>query len=112
MVPTWDQDRPDIRLISFRDGAMASELRIVLIYSTNSPPGRLWAALEFTQGVLLQRCAVSVIDLSSKHSVHLTGALQNERFAAETDSAIENLRAADACIVFSPVYRASAPGSL
>ena len=91
---------------------MASELRIVLIYGTDSPPGRLWAALEFTKGVLLQRCAVSVIDLSSKDLAHLAGALQDERFAAETDGAIEGLRAANACIIFSPVYRASAPGSL
>lgn len=90
---------------------MTSELRIALIYGTNSPPGRLWAALEFTKGVLLQRCAVSVIDLSSKDAVHLTEALQNKKFAAET-GAIENLRTADACVVFSPVYRASAPGSL
>jgi FMN reductase len=91
---------------------MASKRRIVLIYGTNSPPGRLWTALEFTKGVLLQRCAVSVIDLSSKDSADLAGALRNESNAAQIDGAIESLRTADACVVFSPVYRASAPGSL
>jgi FMN reductase len=91
---------------------MGSELRVVLVYGTNSPPGRLWAALEFTKGVLLQRCAVSVIDLSSKDSAHSTGALHDQSFAAATDGGIESLRAANACVVFSPVYRASAPGAL
>ena len=91
---------------------MASELRIVLIYGTNSPPGRLWAALEFMEGVLEQRCAASVIDLSTHDSVHSTRAPRHEKCAVEISGAIENLRTADACIVFSPVYRASAPGSL
>ncbi|WP_170984234.1 NADPH-dependent FMN reductase [Rhodoligotrophos defluvii] len=88
-------------------------MNIVLIYGTAAPAGRLAKAMRaVTERIWPADGAhATVIDLA-EISLPFAGATPWDRLSDQVREAIETVVAANAVIIFSPVYRASAPGSL
>lgn len=88
-------------------------MRIALIYGTAAPAGRLATAMAaFGDGLRNHRDVETVtIDLSENALPFAAGA-PLDSLPQKTRDVIDITAQADAVIIFSPVYRASIPGSL
>lgn len=88
-------------------------MKIALVYGTSSPARRLATALAAFAERLKDHdgVAVAIVDLAKTPLPDPSGASLNG-LSETARSAIHTVSSADAVIVFSPVYRASMPGSL
>lgn len=88
-------------------------MRIDLVYGTVTPPGRLATALRSFEKTLREDCGVAgeTLDLAAL-PLPPAGSVWPDAMPAEVTAALEGIAAADALVVFSPVFRASAPGAL
>jgi len=87
-------------------------MKIALVYGAAAPAGRLMRSLEAFEAALAgQSVETSVLDLSRLDMPWADGT-PLESLAAPVREAIGAVAASDAVAVFSPVYRATAPGVL
>lgn len=88
-------------------------MKIDLIYGTASPPGRLSKALKVFERALLSSGDIesATIDLSAM-KLPPAGSMAPADYPADVQRTLESIAGAQAVVVFSPVFRAAAPGTL
>jgi NAD(P)H-dependent FMN reductase len=88
-------------------------MKLALIYGTASPAGRLAAALKCFKAAAEsdKRASVSEIDLSAAPLDWADGR-PYDKLSASSKHAIDDVAASAGTIIFTPVYRATAPGVL
>jgi len=87
-------------------------MRIDVVYGTATPPGRLATAMRSFEAALRAAGAtVSAVDLSAT-ALPPAGTLAPADVPAAARALLDSIAAADAVVVFSPIFRAAAPGVL
>ena len=87
-------------------------VRLVLVYGTASPPGRLHRAVHQmaeTAAEELSGVAITVVDCSA-YALEPCDGRATPDYSAQTQEVIGTLQTADAVVFVSPVYRASFTG--
>lgn len=87
-------------------------MKLASVYGSAGPPGRLWSACELVNAHLrdseFEVSSVSVRDIPAEWADGRPLA----EYCDELRSAVAAVADADACLIFTPVYRASVPGPL
>lgn len=87
-------------------------MRIGVIYGTATPPGRLATAMRSFEAKLKAAGAtVDIVDLSTT-ALPMAGTVMPNDLPAAAKAMLDRVAAAEAIVVFSPIYRATAPGVL
>ncbi len=88
-------------------------MKIDLIYGTATPPGRLAKAMAAFEAALdaVAGLETATVDLSAI-TLPPAGSVAPDDLPDEARAALESIAAADGVVVFSPVFRAAAPGVL
>lgn len=86
-------------------------MKVALVYGTAAPAGRLFQALSAFSERIAAKAEVKLVDLSQV-ALPGAGSVYPDRYPAQTVEAIDALAAANAVMVFTPIYRAAAPGAL
>jgi FMN reductase len=88
-------------------------MKVVLIYGTAAPAGRLGRAVESFDEALRRQgdVQVAIVDLS-RTAMPWADGTPLDRLSVETRNIIAEIASSDAAAIFAPVYRASAPGFL
>jgi NAD(P)H-dependent FMN reductase len=88
-------------------------MKFVIIYGTNAAHGRLWKALEAFEAAL-QACNglnTAIVDLHAESLPWADGTPVNQ-MPPSAQELVSTIASANAFVLFSPIYRASIPGSL
>lgn len=87
-------------------------MKIASVYGSAGQPGRLWSAFELVNAHL-RECDIDVSPVSLRDiPAEWADGRPLSEYGDQLRSAVATLSAADACVLVTPIYRASVPGPL